>query len=91
MELINGLITLCDYYCQNRGLSSATVFFSIFNDGKSFKRLKNGGDLTVRNYEKAIRWFSDHWPEGEAWPDFIERPNLPREELRPDIFGKEER
>lgn len=46
----------------------------VFGDGKTFARIEAGGDLTTGNFERAMRWFSDNWPEGAAWPDEVPRP-----------------
>lgn len=46
----------------------------IFGDGKTFARIEAGGDLTTGNFERAMRWFSENWPEGAEWPKHINRP-----------------
>lgn len=46
----------------------------VFGDGKTFARITAGGDVTTGNFERAMRWFSDNWPEGAAWPDGVDRP-----------------
>lgn len=46
----------------------------VFGDGKSFARIAAGGDLTTGNFERAMRWFSENWPEGTEWPSEVERP-----------------
>lgn len=85
MELTKRLLELSDAYCAARGVSDATVSGIIFKDSRKLSRLRNGGDITIRRYEKAIYWFSKNWPENCKRPDCI-----PREELRPDLFRREE-
>lgn len=46
----------------------------IFGDGKTFARIAAGGDLKTGNFERAMRWFSDNWPDGTEWPEDVERP-----------------
>ncbi len=56
----------------------------VFGDGKTFRRISAGGDLTTGNFERAMRWFSENWPEGAEWPINIKRPV---NDMRNDIFG----
>lgn len=81
MNAIIKLIKLSEIYGKIRGLRSSTISLYIFNRGTIIPHLKKGGNITVRNYEKAIFWFSDHWPENEQWPDFIKRPSR-KEEIK---------
>lgn len=30
--------------------------------------------VTLRRADRALRWFSDHWPEGASWPSSVPRP-----------------
>lgn len=48
----------------------------VFGDGKTFTRIETGGDLTTGNFERAMRWFSENWPEGAEWPEAIDRPGV---------------
>lgn len=48
----------------------------VFGDGKTFARIAAGGDLTTGNFERAMRWFSENWPEGADWPSEVERPAI---------------
>lgn len=56
-------------------LSLSGISTRIFADGKTFARIAAGGDLTTGSFERAMRWFSDNWPEGAVWPASIERPS----------------
>lgn len=55
-------------------LTLSGISTRVFGDGKTFARIEAGGDLTTGNFERAMRWFSDNWPEGAAWPDEVPRP-----------------
>ncbi|MDI2091596.1 hypothetical protein [Commensalibacter oyaizuii] len=74
MKMIDKLLTLCFKYCEFRKITIVTLSIYIFNYSRTLNNLKNGGTITVRNYERAVEWLSDHWPENYPWPDFIQRP-----------------
>lgn len=74
MNMIDKLLTLCSEYCERRKIVFPTLSTLIFNCSRTLTSLENGGTVTVRNYERAVGWLSDHWPEDKPWPDFIERP-----------------
>lgn len=76
MNMITKLLNLSYEYCDDKKIVYPTLSSLIFNDGKTLSRLRNGSTITVRNYERAVEWLSDHWPEDKQWPDFIERPNV---------------
>jgi hypothetical protein len=59
---------------QHAGLEEKTVSYRVFRDAGTFRRLRSGGDLTTRNWDMALKWFSDNWPEGAMWPDGVPRP-----------------
>lgn len=59
---------------RDGGISLSGISTRIFGDGKTFGRIEAGGDLTTRKFERAMRWFSENWPEGAEWPSDIERP-----------------
>ena len=69
------LLTLFECYCRRVKLSQSRVSSLIFNHGGRIARIRAGRDFTVGSYERALRWFSDHWPEGIPWPAGIERPS----------------
>lgn len=68
------LLTLFECYCRKVNLSQSRVSSLVFNHGGRIARIRAGRDFTVGSYERALRWFSDHWPEGLHWPVGIERP-----------------
>lgn len=74
MKMIEKLLILCSKYCESRKIVFPTLSTRIFNCSRTLTSLENGGTVTVRNYEHAVGWLSDHWPEDKKWPDFIERP-----------------
>lgn len=74
MNMISKLLTLSSEYCENKKIVFPTLSSLIFSNSHTLSRLKSGSTITVRNYEHAVGWLSDHWPEDKQWPDFIERP-----------------
>jgi len=76
MELTEKLSKLTDAYCEARGVSVATVSGIIFKNSRTLPRVKSGGDLKTRSYQRAVAWLSDNWPHNAAWPDGIARPDL---------------
>ena len=70
----SSILHLSDIYCDAKCLSEARISTLIFNQGMRIKRVRNGGGLTVASYNKAIQYFSDHWPLDLDWPYDIPRP-----------------
>jgi len=68
------LLTVARLYCDATGRSLARVATLIHNQGALFKKLEAGDTCTIETYDKAMRWFSDHWPATAPWPDGIARP-----------------
>jgi len=68
------LLTLFECYCRRVKLSQSRVSSLVFNHGGRITRIRAGRDFTVGSYERALQWFSNHWPEGLHWPVGIERP-----------------
>lgn len=74
MTLRDKLLTVADAYAAARQLSRSRVSTIVFNAGLTLDRIASGRDLSTGNFERAMRWFSDNWPEGAVWPDKIARP-----------------
>lgn len=69
------LLTIADAYAKARKLSRSRVSTIVFNAGMALDRIASGKDLTTGNWERAMRWFHDHWPDGAEWPKAISRPD----------------
>lgn len=78
MNYRDRLLLLATQYSAATNLSTARVATLVHNQGAFFKRLEDGAGCTVDTYEKCLQWFSDHWPEGLAWPENVLRP-MPRQ------------
>lgn len=46
-----------------------------------FARLKAGKSCTLRTSVRAVRWLSDHWPEGVEWSAEVPRPARAEEQV----------
>jgi len=72
---IRHLIDLATRYCAATGKTRIAVSKRVFNDGKVLDNLVDGKDITIGRFERAMRWFSDNWPDGAEWPDEVPRPH----------------
>lgn len=69
------LLLVASAFCEARGYTSLKrVSTLVFNDGKALDRIASGRDLVTGSFEKAMVWFSTHWPEDAAWPSGVARP-----------------
>lgn len=68
------LLTVARAYSAASGRSLARVATLIHDQGALFKKLDAGGSCTIDTYDKAMRWFSDNWPDDLPWPEGIFRP-----------------
>ena len=68
------LIAVADAYATARRLSRSRVSTIVFNAGLALDRIASGKDLTTGNWERAMRWFHENWPEGAEWPVAVARP-----------------
>jgi len=83
LSLKNQLLKVAQVYAEAMGTkgrdglpSLSGISTRIFGDGKTFARIASGGDLTTGSFERAMRWFSEHWPDGAEWPADVARPAL---------------
>jgi hypothetical protein len=74
MDLRTSLMLISKRYCDAAGISKPRLATLLVNDGKFFDRVEGGGGFTARTYERALRWFSEHWPANTDWPEGIDRP-----------------
>ena len=74
MNAINHLLTLADRYRGLTGLGQSALSWRVFGDTKKLKALHDGADIQVKRSEKAMQWFSDHWPVDADWPAAVPRP-----------------
>jgi len=75
-NLRDQLLAVVDTYSAARGLSRSRVSTIVFNAGGTVDRIASGRDLTTGNFERAMKWFSENWPEGAVWPTDVPRPDI---------------
>lgn len=74
MTVIEQLLCVVEAFCAGAGIAEGTLAGRVLRDGKGFRVLREGGDLTTRKAERAFRYLSEHWPEGAVWPPEVPRP-----------------
>ncbi len=74
MNSISKFLSLVDAFCVATERAEATVSTLVFNDGAKIKLLRSGRNIGVLTLDRAVQWFSDHWPEGAEWPESLPRP-----------------
>lgn len=75
MTFTDRLICVSRAYASALGLSLKTTSSRAFDESKLLDLLVTGtATVTLSRADRAIQWFSDHWPDDAAWPDGIDRP-----------------
>lgn len=77
MDWRHDLICLGEAFCAATGKSESRVGSLIGGTGIFYRRLRAGGDCSATVYQRAMQWFSDHWPDDRddaPWPAGIDRP-----------------
>ena len=72
------LISLMSQFAKHTGLSVSTVSRHATGSGDTVARLQRGGTITIKRFDRAVRFLSDNWPESLAWPADVPRPSPPR-------------
>ncbi len=70
----NAVLRLFSIYCAAAGRSHSRVSTLVWNHGARYRQILSGADLRTRSFERALRWFSRHWPPNVPWPAQIHRP-----------------
>lgn len=73
MNGIEQLLVVARTYADLEGIELSTVSSRAFDDGKKLTAILAGSDIQVRRLERALRWFSENWPDA-PWPADIPRP-----------------
>jgi hypothetical protein len=71
---IRHLLLIIDAYREATGVEDTTVSNRVFADSKKITAMRAGADITLGRFNEALRWFSQHWPEGAEWPSEIPLP-----------------
>jgi len=75
MDWRRDLIALAEAYCSATGKSESRVASLVGGTGVFYRRLRGGGGCSATVYQRAMRWFSDNWPEDTPWPQNVTRPS----------------
>lgn len=78
MNEIGHLLSVADAYKSALSIEDTTVSARVFDDSKKLAALRDGADITVSRFNKAMHWFSDNWPDGAVWPKSVARPDMER-------------
>lgn len=74
--LTQQLLTVAHAYAAAEGLDLSRVSWRAFSESKTLGALLEGrSSPTLRRADRALQWFSDHWPEGATWPASVARPS----------------
>lgn len=74
MMLREQIIVVADRYAEAARIGRKRVSTIVLNRGSKLDDIAEGGDLTTGTFERAMLWFSAHWPDGVNWPSDVPRP-----------------
>jgi len=74
MVTASDILRLAQIFAAATGIKVTTISSRVFDDSKKLSAIESGADLTLTRAITAMQWFSDNWPDGEAWPDDMVRP-----------------
>ena len=74
MISIPEFLQVIDSFASLTGNSPATISRRVLGGGARIRNLRTGGDIGIKTVERALQWFSDHWPDTAAWPAGVARP-----------------
>lgn len=66
--MIDRILTTADAYIALAGCSESRASWRAFGDGRILEKLRRGSTITIERAERAMRWFAENWPDGEALP-----------------------
>ena len=84
VSIIEQIQTLTDQFSRATNRAETTVSRLSTGSGDTLSRLRRGHSITTARADRALQWFSDHWPAGLDWPADIPRPE-PRAAAEPRI------
>lgn len=74
MMMREQIVLVADTYGSAAGVGRKRVSTIVLNRGSKLDDIALGGDLTTGTYERAMQWFSRHWPAEAQWPSDVPRP-----------------
>jgi len=68
------ILQLAALYGAALKIERTTVSWRLFQDTNKLDAIAAGRDLYLGRYERAMRFFAEHWPDALVdWPEGIER------------------
>lgn len=75
MTFTESLLIVCRAYSEALAIPMKTASSRVFDESKLLDAVLSGrATLTLARADKALRWLSDHWPDGAVWPREVARP-----------------
>lgn len=73
--LTDQLLAVATAYCEAEGIALSTASGRSFDESKLLVNLAARlSSPTLRRADRALQWFSDHWPDSAVWPESVPRP-----------------
>lgn len=74
MRQTDPFLSVVDAYSAATGVPDKTVSKRVFGDSGKIPAMRAGAGITLERHANALRWLSDHWPDGAEWPPSLSRP-----------------
>lgn len=72
--LTHQLLTVARAYASAEGIELSRASWRAFSESKTLDDLTEGRTSpTLRRADRALQWFSEHWPDGAVWPAAVPR------------------
>lgn len=75
MRLGEQLLLLMQCYADAISAPITTASKRATGTTNTVHRLRGGSGITDIRFDKAVRWFSENWPEHARWPSSVYRPH----------------
>ena len=74
--LTQQLLTVAHAYAAAEGIELSRASWRAFSESKTLDDLVEGRTSpTLRRADRALHWFSGHWPAGAEWPPGVPHPD----------------
>lgn len=80
-NIANQLLLLAKLYSDHMGLTLKTVSLRAAGRGGFLDSLGDGANFTIDRAERVLAWMAVNWPADLEWPDHVERPAEPKDEV----------
>jgi hypothetical protein len=77
MTLTDQTMAVAGAFCAAEGCDLARASQRALGDARRLPRIEAGtGSITLDRADRALAWFSAHWPASALWPDGVPRPSV---------------